>query len=134
MKTTMRNSAFMSIALVAALALSSVTRANESNAVDSPKVEFKYIGKVQNQPLFLLNLKNQEGDEYTIRFRDKSGYTFYSNVVKGNFNQRYVVNIDEMEGNTVLVEVYSRKTKKAETFTIKRNQTFLDETVVAKLD
>jgi hypothetical protein len=124
----------MSIALVAALALSSLTRANQGKGADSPKVEFKYIGKVQNQPLFLLNLNNDEGDVYTIRFRDKFGYTFYSNVVKGNFNQKYVVNIDEMEGNDVLVEIYSKKTKKSETFTIKRNQTFLDETVVAKID
>jgi hypothetical protein len=39
-----------------------------------------------------------------------------------------------MNGNTVVVEVKSKKTKKTQTFTIGTRQTFVDETVVAKLD
>jgi len=81
-----------------------------------------------------LSLNNPDADEYTIRFRDNYGYVFYSTNAKGNFTQRYVVNIDEMNGNTVVVEVVSKKTKKSQTFTIDRHQTFVDETVVAKLD
>ena len=101
MKTTMRNSAFLGIVLFAALSVSSVVKANDSKDSANTKIEFKYVGKVENQPLFQLSLNNPESDEYTI---------------------------------TVVVEVVSKKTKKTQTFTIDRRQSFVDETVVAKVD
>jgi hypothetical protein len=135
MKTTIKNSAFLGIVLMAALSISSVTRANdEKKDTNAPKIEFKYVGKVENQPLFQLSVNNADGDEYTIRFRDNFGYVFYSTSAKSNFNQRFIVNTDEMNGNTVVVEVVSKKTKKTQTFTIDRRQSFVDETVVAKID
>lgn len=134
MKTTMRNSAILGIVLFAAMSFSSVVRANETKDSVASKIEFKYIGKVENQQLFQLSLNNPESDEYTIRFRDNYGYVFYSANAKNNFTQRYAVNIDEMNGNTVVVEVVSKKTKKTQTFTIDKRTTFVDETVVAKVD
>ena len=76
MKTTMRNSAFLGIVLFAALSVSSVVKANDSKDSANTKIEFKYVGKVENQPLFQLSLNNPESDEYTIRFRDNYGYVF----------------------------------------------------------
>jgi hypothetical protein len=134
MKTTIRNSAFLGMMLLAAVSFSSVTKANEVKDSVPAAIELKYIGKVENQPLFQLSLNSVNADEYTIRFRDNYGYVFYSANAKNNFTQRYVVNIDEMNGNTVVVEVTSKKTKKTKTFTIDRRQTFVDETVVAKVD
>jgi hypothetical protein len=134
MKTTMKNSAFLGIVLFAALSFTSVAKANESKDSVASKIELKYIGKVENQPLFLLSFNSAEADEYTVRFRDNYGYVFYTGNAKNGSTQRYVVNIDEMNGNTVVVEVKSKKTKKTQTFTIGTRQTFVDETVVAKLD
>ncbi len=135
MKTTIRNSAFLGIALFAALSISTITMANDDkkDTIVAP-VEFRYIGKVDNQPMFQLNLSGVEGEEYLIRFRDNFGYVFYSNVVKGSLTQKFLVKTDEMEGNTVVVEVMSKKTRKTETFTIKNNQKLIDETVVAKIN
>ena len=134
MKTTIRNSAFLGMMLLAAVSFSSVAKANEVKDSIPAAIELKYIGKVENQPLFQLSLNSVNADEYTIRFRDNYGYVFYSANAKNNFTKRYVVNIDEMNGNTVVVEVTSKKTKKTKTFTIDRRQTFVDETVVAKVD
>jgi len=134
MKTTIRNSAFLGMMLLAAVSFSSVAKANEVKDSIPAAIELKYIGKVENQPLFQLSLNSANADEYTIRFRDNYGYVFYSANAKNSFTQRYVVNIDEMNGNTVVVEVTSKKTKKTKTFTIDRRQTFVDETVVAKVD
>ena len=130
----MKNSAFLGIVLIAALTFGSVAKANESKDTVASKIELKYLGKVQNQPLFLLSLNSPEADEFTVRFRDNYGYVFYTGNAKSGSTQRYQVNIDEMNGNTVVVEVISKKTKKAQTFTIGTRQTFVDETVVAKLD
>jgi hypothetical protein len=134
MKATIRNSAFMSLALFAALSIATVTKANDDKKEKSvTAVEFKYIGKAQDRPVFELILSGSQPEEFIIRFRDNYGYVFYSKVVKSNFNQKFVINTDEMEGNTVLVEVTSRKTRKTETFTINSNQKLVNETVVARI-
>ena len=134
MKTTFKHSAFV-MALFAALSFASITKANDEKTQDGKtSVEFKYVGKVENQPVFQLRLSSPQLDEYVVKFRDNYGYVFYSAVAKNNTSQRYVVNVDELEGNTIVVEVMSKKTKKSETFTIQRNQRVIDETVVAKID
>jgi hypothetical protein len=135
MKTTIRRSALMGIALSALMSIATVTKANDENKQDksASKVEFKYIGKRDHQSLFQLQMNIPQGEEYTIYFRDNQGYVLYSTVVKNNVSQKYAIDTDEVE-NTITVEVRSRKTNKSETFTIKRNQTLLDETVVARID
>ena len=132
MKTTIRNSAFLSLALFAFLSIATVANANEGQKEKAQSaIEFKYLGKRDNQSLFQLQLNVSQGEEYIVRFRDKEGYVLYSTVVKADFNQKYAIATEEVD-NTVTVEVRSTKTKKVETFTIKRSQTMLDETVVAK--
>ncbi len=132
MKTTIRNSAFLSIALFAFLSIATVAHANGGeNEKTQTAIEFKYLGKRDHQSLFQLQLSVSEGEEFIVRFRDKEGYVLYSTLVKNNFTQKYAIDTEEV-GNSVTVEVRSTKTKKVETFTIKRNQTLLDETVVAK--
>jgi len=135
MKTTIRNSAFLAIALFASLTMSTVTKANDEKKDKSvTAVEFKYIGKIQNQPLFQLKVNGSEKDEFTISFRDNFGTVLYSTVVSNNFSQKYALNPEEVGDETITVEVRSKKTKKTETFSIKRNQTLVDETVVAKIN
>ena len=134
MKNTFKHSAFL-MALFAALSFASVTKANDEKTQDGKTaVEFKYIGKVENQPVFQLKLNSPQLDEYVVKFRDNYGYVFYSAVAKNNTSQKFIVNVDELEGNTIVVEVTSKKTRKSETFTIQRNQRMIDETIVAKVD
>ena len=130
MKTTIRNSAFFGLALFAFLSVATVTRANDDQKEKS-SIEFKYVGKRENQSLFQLQMNVSQGEEFLIRFRDKEGYVLYSSYVKSDVNQKFAIDTDEVD-NTVTVEVRSIKTKKVQTFTITRSQTLLDETVVAK--
>ena len=131
MKTTIKNSAFLSLALFAFLSIASVANANEGNGNNQSAIEFKYVGKRAHQSLFQLQLSVPQGEEYIVRFRDKEGYVLYSAVVRKDFSQRYAIDSEEV-ANTVTVEIRSTKSKKVETFKISRNQTLLDETVVAK--
>jgi hypothetical protein len=130
MKTTIKSSAFLGIALFAFLSIATVAKANDDQKEKSA-IEFKYLGKRDNQSLFQLQMNVPQGEEFIVRFRDKEGYVLYSTLVKKDVNQKYAIDTDEVD-NTVTVEVRSTKTKKVETFTITRNQTLLDETVVAK--
>ena len=135
MKTTFRNSGFMGIALFALLSIATITKANDEKKQDksASKIEMKYLGKREHQSLFQLQINIQKGEEYIVKFRDNEGYVLYSTLVKSNLDQKYAIDTEQVN-NTVTVEVRSTKSKKAETFTIKRNHTTLDETVVAKVD
>ena len=135
MKTTLRNSGFMGIALFALLSIATIVKANDEKKQDksASKVEITYLGKRDHQSLFQLQINIPQGEEYIVRFRDNEGYVLYTKVVKSNLNQKYAIDTDQVD-NTVTVEVRSTKSRKVETFTIKRNRTILDETVVARLD
>ncbi len=58
---------------------------------ESP-IEFKFIGKTNNQPVFLLNLNNNDAEEYFISIRDESNTVLYSEKLKAtevNFSRKY---------------------------------------------
>ena len=85
---------------------------------DNP-IEFKFIGKIKNNPVFQLNLNNNEAEEYFIKIKDENYNVLYSEKVKAkdaNFSRKYRLDIDEDDLNApgfgVIVEVTSAKTHK----------------------
>jgi hypothetical protein len=134
MKKALRIYGIMVVALLVTftMAFSTVTMANDNKPAD--QIEFKFIGKLEDQPLFQLNLANTEEDEYTITFRDASGSVLYSNTVKGtNITRKFTVNADELGDDTWSVEVKAKKSNKSQLYTISSNRAFVEETVVSKL-
>lgn len=106
---------------------------------DEP-IEFKFIGKVNNQPVFQLNLDNKEGEEFFINIKDESNFTLYSEKVKvkdATFTRNYRLAIDAADMNAlgfgVKVEVTSAKTHKTEVYKITSHTTVNESIVVAQL-
>lgn len=106
----------------------------------SEPIEFKFIGKVNNEPVFQLNLDNKEGEEFFINIKDESNFTLYSEKVKvknAAFTRNYRLAIDAAEMNAfgfgVKVEVTSAKTHKTEVYKITSHTTVNESIVVAQL-
>jgi hypothetical protein len=106
---------------------------------DNP-VEFKFIGKSQNDPVFQLNLNNNEAEEYFISIKDESNTVLYKEKVKAtdaNFSRKYRLDIDEDDlkapGFGVTVEVFSAKTHKTHVYKISSHTTVNENIIVAKL-
>src|SRR5579862_887526 len=60
---------------------------------DNP-MEFKFIGKLQDRPVFQLNLNNDEAEEYFIKVKDENHDVLYSEKVKAknaNFSRKYAL-------------------------------------------
>ena len=103
-------------------------------------VEFKFIGKVKNNPVFQLNLNNNEAEEYFIRIKDENYDVLYSEKVKAkdaNFSRKYGLDIEEDDlnapGFAVIVEVTSSKTHKTQVYKISSHTTVNENIIVAKL-
>ena len=135
MKSTIKTYGIVAIALIAfTLVFSTSTLANNDKEKSTANIELKFIGHYENQPVFQLNLKNTEEDEYSITFRDDFGNVLYAAKVKGtNITKKFMLNTEEIGDNVLNVEVKGKKSNTAETYQINRNRSYVEETVVSKI-
>ena len=134
MKTEMRNFGKMAIvALAFTLAFSNTTLANDGEKNDH-KTELKFIGNMENQPVFVLNLGNAE-DEYTITFRDEAGNVLYTAKFQGaNLSKKFLLKTEDRSDAIVNVVVRSKKSNDTEVYTINRSHSYVEETVINKVN
>jgi len=106
---------------------------NTNNKSDNP-VELKYIGKVNNQPQFQLNLNNNETDEFVITLKDLSGGVLYSEVVKGKqISRKYRLNTDEIGVSEIRFEVRSKRNNTTFVYVVSSTSRVVEDVVISKL-
>jgi hypothetical protein len=119
--------------MLIAVFLTSVINAH-ANWSDTTPVDFRYIGKINDQPLFQLNIANNDNDEYTIKLFDEEGYIFYYYTTRSkNFSKIFQLEAYELPKGLLNVEVRSKKNNTVETFRVTTNSRVLQETTVSKL-
>jgi len=98
-------------------------------------VELKFLGNVNDKPLFLLNFAgNAEENEFTIIITDENGNRYYREVVKGeNFSKRFLLDVEDFGNGGLKFEVYSKKSSKPAVFKINRETHLVEEIAVNKL-
>ena len=106
---------------------------------DDP-IEFKFIGKIKNHPVFQLNLNNTKAEDYFIKVKDENYDLLYSEKVKAkaaNFSRKYGLNIEDADlnapGFAVIVEVTSSTTHITQVYKISSQSSVTQNIVVAKL-
>ncbi|MEO5682318.1 MAG: hypothetical protein ABIQ88_06730 [Chitinophagaceae bacterium] len=135
MKNVMKNYKTLAIALFAALSVASTSNVMANEGV-KPKsgIDLKFIGNVEDQPVFQLNVNNTEDDEYIVTFRDEQNNVLYSGKLKGiNITKNFQLSAEDGAENTMSVEVKSKKTSKSEVYKINRTRSFTEEIVVNKI-
>ena len=97
-------------------------------------VEFKYLGTTNDQPVFQLNLNNNELAEFVVTLKDHSGNVLYTETVSGKqISRRYRLDTDEIDANDIKVEVSNRKDNSKTVYTINRNRRVVEDVVINKL-
>ena len=134
MKTESRNLGKLAIvALAFTLAFSTPTLANGGDKDNNPGTEFKFIGNVENQPVFELNLGNEE-DEYTVTFRDEASNILFTDKFKGaNLIKKFLLKSEDLGDTTLNVTVRSKKNNTTAVYVINKNLSYVEETVVNKV-
>lgn len=107
------------------------------NTSNSP-AELKFVGKVNDRPVFELNLNNTEAGEYFINIKDENHNVLYSEKVNGaNLSRRYQLDVNQSDlespGFGVSVEVTSAKTHKKQVYKISTQTKVTENIVVAEL-
>ncbi len=119
------------LALVVTLAGTATMANNVKNTTPvASSIELKFIGNVENQPVFELNLANADADEFFIIIRDEYGSLLYSAKAKGtNITRKFMLN-EEMGDTNLYVEVKSKKNNKSETYKISKSYSYKEEPVI----
>ena len=134
MKKAIRNFGIALIALT--LGFSTVILANDGDKKDKTNhtSELKFIGNLENQPVFQLDLSNAQDDEITVTFRDEAGNVIYVNTFKGaNVSKKFMLKAEEFGDTALNVSVKSKKNNSTDVYTINRSHTYVEETTVNKL-
>ena len=130
MKTKIKN--FGTIALVVALSFTATVSWAFDGTKDTPVVSLKYLGLVQNQPMFQLDLNSVEETDFYVSIKDQYGQVIYNEKIKAkNFTRNYRLNTS-VDDAILKVEVREGN-KKPEVFTINRNTRYYEETNISKL-
>ena len=138
MKTLLINTRAALVTLVAVLTLTGSAMANgkEKNPKEknSIPVELKYVGQLNDQPLFELAFSAEEENEYVVIIRDEFGTVLYKDNVKGAaFTKKFLLNTEELGNVSLKFEVFGKKTDKTATFQIDRNSRIVEDLAVTKL-
>ena len=131
MKTKIKN--YGTIALFVAFSFIATVSWATDGRNDTPAVSLKYLGVVQNQPMFQLDLNSVEETEFYVSIKDQYGQVFYTEKIKAkNFTRNFRLNTENFEDAVLKVEVKDGN-KKPEIFTINRNTRYYEETSISKL-
>jgi len=102
------------------------------NKSDNP-VELKYLGSVNSQPVFLLNLNNNESDEFVVTLKDRAGNVLYSETLKGKLvSKKYRLDTDD-SASEIRFEVSSKKDNTKTVYTVVRNTHVVEDVAINKL-
>jgi hypothetical protein len=107
----------------------------DSNSNYVIPVQLKFVGNLNNQPLFQLSFSGTgEPDEFTIDIRDDYGNSLYRETIKGDiFSKKFLLNTDELGDARLRFEISSKRSKKPVVYEIDRTTHYVQETVVREL-
>ena len=135
MKQTMKTTRMITMGLFT-LGTMGLSQATFAGLKTGDPMELKFIGKTSDNPVFQLNLNNNEAGEYFINIKDEDRNLLYSERVKAkeaNFSRKYQLALENGYGFGVTVEVTSIKTHKTQVYKISKQTTVNENITVAEL-
>ncbi|MDQ6889235.1 MAG: hypothetical protein M3Z56_03015 [Bacteroidota bacterium] len=137
MKQAMNKTKMITMGLITlfTMGLTSVTRAA---GVNENPVEIKFLGSVENHPVFQLNLNNKDAEQYVITLRDATNQILFTEKTNTpDFSRNYKLDIDEADFRTsdfqLRVEVTSLKTNATQVYKISTKSRVVEDVIIAKL-
>ncbi len=120
-----------------ALAVTFTTAFNSpALAIDEKKpipVEMKFVGNVENQPVFELIFTGTEENEFMIVVRDEFNYELYrDNIKAGHVTKKFLLNTEELGDAAIQFEITDKKSNETVIFEVNKKQSFIEDVVISK--
>lgn len=139
MKSQSLRNRFTAVITVLLIALSSVFNvaiaSGNNKAGNETSVDVKYVGQIDMQPVFQLDVKNMEEDEMYITLTDEANHVLYAVRFKDrSFTKKFQINTADLNASQLFVKVAGKNSKKTQTFQISNNITLVEDVVVNKIE
>lgn len=124
---------FTSAILVSVLFMNSANAAEENAGKASP-YELKYVGKLEEQPIFQLDIANPNQEDVYMRLEDEVGNVIYTDKFNDkNFSKKF--QFDMNLGNAkIKMTLISKTSKQSQVFQINNVQKLVENVVVTKVN
>lgn len=133
MKSTIFNTRVFAMAIAAFLTLAVINPALANDEKNAIPVELKFIGNIENQPVFQLNFSNAEESEFTIVVRDENHNILYRDVVKGaKINRKFLLNMEDLGDTAIQFEITGKKTGKSVVYEVNKKSRLVQDVVISK--
>ena len=134
MKNALINTRIFAIALAVTCTTAFSTPALAIEEKKTIPVELKFVGNINNQPVFMLNFTNTEVNEYTVIVRDNYGIVLYKDKVKGsNMTQKFILNTNDLGEGEIKFEIIGKKTDKTAVYEVNTVSRLVSDVVVSKV-
>ncbi|TDH27755.1 hypothetical protein EXU57_04570 [Segetibacter sp. 3557_3] len=118
--------------LLSAMALP-VAAADKNAKSDSP-VEVKYLGQVDANPVFQVDINNDLEDDVYLSLKDLDGNVIYSEKFRDKkLSRKFQLQSHDGSNVMMVLNLYSKNKKGSETFEISNVTTVVEDLVVTKL-
>ncbi len=132
MKNMLVNTRTLSIALVTLFTVAFVSTSFANNEKKTIPVELKFVGNLENQPIFQLNFNSADENEFTIVVRDEHNTVLYRDIVKGTSSKKFMLNTEELGSTRVQFEITGKKTDKAVIYEVNKTSRLVEDVVINK--
>lgn len=133
MKNTLMNTRSLAIALATTFTIAMASPALANDEKKAIPVELKFIGNIENKPVFQLTFSNPVETEFTVVVRDKYNNVFYKEIVKGgNISKKFLLNIEELGDATIEFEITGKKTDKTVIYEVNKKSRVVEDVVISK--
>ena len=110
----------------------SAVTAQDKGKPDS--LAIRYIGTLEDQPLFQIEFDNKEGITYRVSIADETGETLYTEkFTDKKFSRKFMLATPELSQSRLTFTVTSEKEKHTQVFVINSNYRTVPDYVVTKL-
>ncbi len=133
MKSTFINPRNLAIAIATVLSFGFTSPAKANDEKKTIPVELKYLGNIENKPVFQLTLNGADENEFTIVVRDEYNTVLYRDNVSGNTSKKFLLNTEELAGVGVQFEITGKKSFKTVTYEVNKSSRIVEDVVVNKL-
>lgn len=132
MKTSVSKIKLIALGLVSLFSTATTFAAN-NNDVKNPE-EVRFVGNVNEQPVYRLSLNNNKAATYLISIKDDDGNTLYKEKISGasivrNYQLEEVPSFDY----SLTFEVSNIEENKSSIYIISKTKKVLDEVEVSKI-
>jgi hypothetical protein len=133
MKNSMMSNRFLALLLAAIFILSAVTPTLANDEKKAIPVELRFIGNIDNQPVFQLSFDSKEINEFVVVVRDEFNNVLYKDVVKGIKNsKRFLLNTDELGDAAISFEITGGKDEKPVIYEVNKKSRMVQDVVISK--